>query len=200
MAKRFIGIQRLWYGPHPDGSQPIGTDVTVINKWLAADTTVEVKNSHQDTFTYEQEDPSVTDYINELTGRPYYRDTTEAGNKTISWTMGEYGFADRVRLIGGTACDSNGKEYDADTIGNASESDLVSWVSPEGMPPLVEMTVAARTKTGNLIVFPNAGIVAKTDTQEKALGLGITATAQDPGEDGESDEVLYDGSVITWPN
>mgnify|MGYP000494283026 CR=1 FL=1 len=56
----------------------------------------EVKNSHQDTWQYTEDDPTYTDYINELNGEIYYRDVTQKGAKTIAFTMGEWTFDDKV--------------------------------------------------------------------------------------------------------
>lgn len=170
--KPFIGIKRIWYG------NPIDTTMTseTLKTWLA--TATEVKNSHQDTWSYTQDDPSVTDYINELTGKPYYRDMTDSGNKTITFTLGVYSFEDRVALMGGTIVGEN-----------------EGWASPE-TPELIYKGVVGQTKTGNYIVFTNAGIVAKTNTVEKNLGLGVTAIAMDNETEGVSDEYLFDGEKI----
>ena len=62
--KPFIGIKQLWYGDVITAA----VTATTLKTWLTSAT--EVKNSHQDTFQYTQDDPSVTDYINELTGKP----------------------------------------------------------------------------------------------------------------------------------
>ena len=68
--KPFIGIKQIWYGDVFSAAVTAAT----LKTWFQ--TATEVKNSHQDTFQYTQDDPSVTDYINELTGKPYYRDIT----------------------------------------------------------------------------------------------------------------------------
>lgn len=134
----------------------------------------EVTNSHEGTWSYTQDDPSITDYINELTGKPYYRDATTAGNKTIAFTMGMYEFEDRAALQGGKATDD-------------------SWSSPDS-PQLVYKSIVAMTKTGNYIVFTNAGVIAKTNSAEKNLGLGVTAVAMENETAGVADEYLFAGS------
>lgn len=88
-------LSNFWYGDVITAA----VTATTLKTWLTSAT--EVKNSHQDTFQYTQDDPSVTDYINELTGKPYYRDMTNQGNKTIAFTIGEYAFEDKVALQGG---------------------------------------------------------------------------------------------------
>lgn len=170
--KPFIGIKRIWYGA-PLTAAPTAAGIADI-----VDDMTEVKNSHEGTWSYTQDDPSVTDYINELTGKPYYRDITNAGNKTIAFTMGVYEFADRVALQGGT-----------------ETTDSKGWSSPD-TPELVYKAVVAQTKTGNFIVFTNAGIVAKINAAEKNLGLGVTAVAMDNETDGVADEYLFNGDGI----
>lgn len=170
--KPFIGIKKIWYG------EPITEAMTAskLKTWLG--TAKEVTNSHQDTWSYTQDDPSVTDYINELTGKPYYRDMTNAGNKTIAFTMGVYSFEDRVSLIGGKIID-----------------DGAGWEAPDS-PELIYKGVVGQTKTGNYIVFTYAGIVAKTNTVEKNLGLGVSAVAMDNEVDGVADEYMFDGEKV----
>lgn len=170
--KPFIGIKKIWYG------EPIteAMSASKLKTWLG--TATEVTNSHQDTWSYTQDDPEVTDYINELTGKPYYRDMTSGGNKTIAFTMGVYSFEDRVSLIGGKVID-----------------DGSGWEAPEN-PELVYKAVVGQTKTGNYIVFTNAGIVAKTNAVEKNLGLGVTAVAMDNETEGVADEYMFDGEKV----
>ena len=170
--KPFIGIKKIWYG------EPIAEALTAekLKTWLG--TAKEVTNSHQDTWSYTQDDPSVTDYINELSGKPYYRDMLNAGNKTITFTLGVYSFEDRVALIGGEVIEEG-----------------AGWAAPRN-PELVYKAVVGQTKTGNYIVFTNAGIVAKTNTVEKNLGLGVTAVAMDNEVVEVADEYMFDGEKV----
>lgn len=169
--KPFIGIKRIWYG-EPLSAAP--TAATIAS--LVASMT-EVKNSHEGTWSYTQDDPSITDYINELTGKPYYRDAVDAGNKTIAFTMGVYSFEDRVALQGGTMVEDG-------------------WAAPLN-PQLVYKSIIAQTKTGNFVVFTNAGVIAKTNAAEKNLGLGVTAVAMDSEVKGVADEYLFNGEKVT---
>ena len=86
--KPFIGIKRIWYGEPLTKALTKVSDITAL---LAPAEGVsafkEVRNSHEGTWGYSHDDPSVTDYINELTGQTYYRDKTSAGAKTITFTM-----------------------------------------------------------------------------------------------------------------
>lgn len=174
--KPFIGIKKIWYGD-PLTAAPTAAGLKTI---LAGMT--EVNNSHEGTWSYTQDDPSVTDYINELTGKPYYRDATNSGNKTIAFTMGVYSFEDRVALQGGEVI----------TEGDGT----VGWKSSSA-PQLVYKCIVAQTKTDNFIVFTNAGVIAKTNAAEKNLGLGVTAVAMDNTNSSVSDEYLFDGEKVT---
>lgn len=160
MANKFIGIKRLWYtdvlstAPTQDGIATLISSAT------------EVKNVHQGTWGYSQDDPSVTEYINELTGKPYYRDKESDGNKTIAFTLGEYDYEDKAALQGGTVI----------TTGSSPNLNVVGWKS-SGALENIEKCIIALTKTDRYIIFTDALIVAKTDVQEKAMGLGISAVA-----------------------
>lgn len=173
--KPYIGIKQIWYG------EVISTDLTAttLKTWLS--TATEVKNSHQDTWGYTQDDPTVTDYINELTGKTYYRDVTNEGAKTIAFTMGEYAYEDKAELQGGTVIKSG--------------SDAIGWKAPE-QPELVYKAVVAKTKTGNYVAFTNAGVVGKSNMAEKNIGLGVSAVAMDNPNDGVMDEYWFDGSAV----
>lgn len=152
---------------------------TSLKTWIG--TAKEVKNSHQDTWGYTQDDPSVTNYINELTGKTYYRDVTDEGAKTIAFTMGEYAYEDKAALQGGTVIQEGSKS--------------VGWKAPSN-PELVYKGVVAQTKTGNYVVFTNAGIVGKSSMAEKNIGLGVSAVAMGNPTDGVSDEYWFDGDAV----
>jgi hypothetical protein len=164
--KPFIGLKKIWYGD-PIAEAP--KSLAEVEA-LVADMT-EVTNVHEGTWSYTQDDPSVTDYINQLTGQPYYRDVTNAGNKTIAFTMGMYEFDDLVALQGGEKVGTDG------------------WAA--GAPQLYYKGLIAQTKTGNYIVFTNAGIIAKTNAAEQNLGLGVTAVAMDSGVEGVAPEYRF---------
>ena len=173
--KPFIGIKQIWYGNVFSAAVTTAT----LKEWLRAAN--EVKNSHQDTFQYTQDDPSVTDYINELTGKPYYRDITSEGNKTIAFTIGEYAFNDKVELQGGRL------------VGSEDGGD--GWEAPDN-PELIYKGIVAKTKTGHYVVFTYAGIVGKTTMAEKNMGLGVSAVAMDNPTDAVKDEYWFDGAKV----
>lgn len=170
--KPFIGLKRVWYGK-PLTAAPTTGEIPNLVK-----TMTEVKNVHEGTWSYTQDDPTTTDYINMLTGQPYYRDITNAGNKTVAFTMGEYEFADLVALSGGEVLEQG-----------------EGWASSSA-PQLFYNSIVAQTKTGNFIVFTNAGLIAKTNAVEQNLGLGVTAVAMDSGVAGVAAEYRFKGDKI----
>lgn len=179
--KPFIGIKRIWYGEPLTKALTKVADITAL---LAPSDGVsafkEVKNSHEGTWGYSHDDPSVTDYINELTGQTYYRDKTSAGAKTVTFTMGVYDFETKAALQGGKVI----KE----------EEKVVGWESDANLEN-INKCIIAQTKTGNYIVFSNASIVAKGDQQDKNIGLGITAVAQENIADGVAAEYLFEAAL-----
>lgn len=186
MAKPFIGIKRLWYGPELTKAQAAGlVDGAAVKALVTTESNKfkEIKNVHDGTWGYSQDDPSVTDYINELTGKPYYRDKTSDGARTINFTLGVYDYADKAALQGG------------EVIGEEA-----GWKS-SGALENVEKCVVAMTKTGNYIIFADASIIAKGDQQEKNIGLGITAVCMESDhEDVEAEYMLEGGSEWDTPS
>lgn len=170
--KPFIGIKRIWYG------DVIAEAVTKTSLPTIIAEMTEVKNSHQNTWGYSQDDPTYTDYINELNGEIYFRDVTQRGANTITFTMGEWEFSDKVALEGGELVETDG------------------WASTDSFDT-INKAVVAQTKTGNFIVFTNASIVAKNNQVEKNIGLGVTAVAMTNSNTGVKARYMFNGANIT---
>ncbi len=166
--KPFIGLEKIWYGAPLTAEPKSYADVTALTK---GEGFTEITNVHDGTWAYTQDDPTITEYINMLSGQPYYREITNAGNKTIAFTMGQYEFKDLVALQGGEVVGSDG------------------WKA--GAPKFINQCVIAKTKTGNYIVFSNAGVVAKTGAAEQNLGLAVTAVAMDSDTTGIAPEYRF---------
>lgn len=180
--KPFIGIKRIWYGaPLTEANTP-----AKLAAWLK--TATEVKNSHEGTWGYSQDDPSVTEYKNELNGQVYYRDKTDEGAKTIIFSIGVFSWKNKVDLQGG-------KMYDATGAETTTETDAVGWSSSQDLAN-INKCIVAQTKTGNYIVFSNAAIVAKGDQQDKNITLGISAVAMESETDGVAGEYQWEGSAV----
>ena len=176
--KPFIGIKKILYGPVITAT----VTPTTLKTWLAAAT--EVKNSHQDTWGYTEDDPTTTDYVNELTGKVYYKDVTAKGAKTIAFTMGEYAFEDKKELQGGELV--------------KDEQTVVGWKEPE-VAEIINKAVVGMTKTGNYIVFTNAAVIGKGNFVEKNIGLGVSAVAMENSTVGVAGEYWFDGEKVDVP-
>lgn len=172
MAKKvFIGIKRLWYtSPLTSALEQSGVEALISSA-------TEIENVHQGTWGYTQDDPTVTEYINQLTGKAYYRDKESDGAKTISFTIGEYDYEDKAALQGGEVISAGGN--------------AVGWKS-SGNLENIEKAIIAETKSGRYVIFSNAAIVGKVDTQESALGLGISAVAIENPNEGVEAEYWFD--------
>lgn len=155
-ATPFIGLKRLWYG------DVISTAVskTSFEAWLK--TAKEIKNVHEETWKYSQEDSTEEEYINELDGEAYYVDETKKGKKTIEFTIGEWEVDDRVALAGGT-------------------KDELGWVPPKETQN-INKAFCGMTRNGNFILITKGKVVAKDNTQKKNIGLGIKVTALSNGD------------------
>jgi hypothetical protein len=177
-AKSFIGIKRIWYGTPisavADADDGL-TSVEVLAK-IAESTTKEVQNVHQDTWGYEESDPTITEYGNQLSGRPYYRDAETQGVPTISFTLGEYDYEDKAAFQGG-------------------KFTATSWERPD-RPELNEKCIIAMAKTGELIVYPRASIVGKGNYVDKNIGVGVTAVPVETGIEGLAPEKWFRGVTI----
>lgn len=178
MSKPYIGIKRVLYGDAltamPTGSTKF--DGAALKSLLATvegenAKLIEVKNVHQDTWGYEESDPAVTEYINQLTGQAYYRDMEQAGVPTVSFTLGEYDLETKADLQGGEVVDG-------------------VWHRKDMLNPIAKLIVA-QTKTGNWIVMPNANIVGKGNFVEKNIGLGVAAVPVETGVKGLSAEMWF---------
>lgn len=173
---KVIGIKRLFYGPVLTA---VPTKTTLRTLLAAAK---EIKNTHGDTFNYEQGDPDIEQEKNGLTGKPYYRVKNSDGEKKLSWTSGEYDFEDKVALQGGKTLETG-----------------AVWEAPMSMD-IIEKALYAYTQSGDIVVFTQASITAKTDKQGKVLGLGVVGTALDCAASTAakpiSDEYWFDGSKL----
>jgi hypothetical protein len=177
-TKSFIGIKRIWYGTPitaiADADDGL-TSAEVLAK-IAEVTTKEVKNVHQDTWGYEEADPTILELKNMLSRGPYYRDAEEMGVPTISFTLGEYEYETKAAFQGG--------KFTADT-----------WERPF-IPDLVEMCIIAMARTGELIVYPRASVIGKGNYVDTNIGVGVTAVPLETGVEGLSSEKWFRGVVV----
>lgn len=184
MKKAYIGIKRVLYGDAltalPQDTKSFnGAALAAMLATVGTENALlkDVKNVHQDTWGYEESDPTVTEYIDQLTGQPYYRDKEQAGTPTISFTLGKYDLTDKAALQGGEVIDG-------------------VWHRKDMLNPIAKLIVA-QTKTGEWIVMPNANIVGKGNFVQKNIGLGVAAIPVETGVEGLSSEMWIPAENVT---
>lgn len=123
---------------------------------IAAATAID--NSHQGTFTYEEAEPTINSYKNELNGQ-IYRSDVEPGDVSINFTIGAYDFQTKADLQGGTATDDSWER------GNGTEQRYKAFY--------------AITEDDICIVFPKANIIGRGASTDNAIGLAVSAIPQE---------------------
>ena len=127
-------------------------------KTLMADAD-EIKNVHEDTWSFEQTEATIDAFKNELTGGTYRQNMTP-GETSMNFTIGQYEFQTKADLMGGTATAN-------------------SWKSG-GDTGTVNKALFAITNDNVYVVFPKATISARSADTDGAIGLAVTATAMEP--------------------
>ena len=101
-----VGIKKLYYAdPAKVTGDLTGTLLATIIKDVS---TKQVENIHQDTWSIEEEEPSTTEYRNQLTNGVYRQDT-EMGNIQMSFTIGQYDYETKAAFMGGTGSETSWK-------------------------------------------------------------------------------------------
>lgn len=171
-----VGISELYY------AEPIvsvsnvqtglsGAEVAAILKNAA---TKKIENVHGETFQYEEAEPSVTKYKNQLTGENYREDVV-SGDVLISFTIGEYDYTTKKDLQGGKSTEN-------------------SW--ERGKRESIKKCIIGKTLDGVYVVFPKASIIARGSNTDKAVGLSVAATPLTTGIDGLASEKWFDASEV----
>ena len=178
MAKTVVSIKKLWYADPIDaiaGSALTGEEVYDL---IADVGTKEISNVHGDTWAYEEAEASVTDYVNQLNGKVYYRDNVP-GAVNMSFSIGQYDYETKAALQGGTATGATTK---------------TGWQRGNG--DLVYKCMIAKTKDDTYIVFPKAGVSARGGMVEKAIGILLSAVALETEVTGLASECWFDATEV----
>lgn len=163
-----IGIKKLYYATSPSAALTAAS----LKALVAAAT--EITNVHGTTWSYEEAEASVTNYKNQLTGQTYRQDV-EPGDSQISFTIGQYDYATKAALQGGT--------------GNAT-----SWTKETA--GIINKCIIGLTKDDVYIVFPKAAIIGRGTSTDNAIGIAVAATALETGVTGLYSEVWMDKSAV----
>ena len=160
-----VGIKKLYYGD----PAKVTADVTLASliTLLSDESTKQAENIHQDTWSIEEEEPSTTEYRNQLTNG-VYRQSTEMGNIQMSFTIGQYDYSTTADLMGGTAT-------------------ATSWKRNRGVV-IIERFMVALTEDNQYCVFPKASVIARGAQTDGASAIGVVATALEPDNAAVSSE------------
>lgn len=162
-----IGIRKIYYGekiktvavPYDENNEDNETGLSPkeLKVWL--ETAKQVKNVHQDTWNFEEGEPTKTSYRNQLT-KKVYRSKTEPGDTAIKFTIGEMDNQVKKDFKGGVATEN---KYSA----AATYKDRY-------------MTIVGLTEDDVYIVFPKANVTANDVTTDDAIAMAVTATPEEP--------------------
>lgn len=166
-----VNIKKLWYGD----TSKITAKLTGVLLFNLLKTATEVKNVHGETWTLEEAEANKTNYKNQLTGK-VYRSDKEMGEVKMNFTLGEYDYATKSDLLGGTA-------------------DETHWERAKGKVS-VEKFLVGLTEDDQYIVIPRADITAREASTDKAIGLPVVGTEIEPTIDAVAPEYWFDASVV----
>lgn len=134
----------------------------------------EIRNVHQDTWSFEEAEGTSTPYKNELNSK-VYRITRDKGDVTMNFTLGEYSLENMKEFKGGSV-----------TGGVYKRGDEVEQI---------HKCLLAQTKDGIWIILPKAEISARSAYTDGAVGQAVVGTALEPDVEGVGTEYWYDPSV-----
>ena len=166
-----VNIKKLWYGD----TSKINAKMTGVLLFNLLKTATEVKNVHGETWTLEEAEANKTVHRNQLTGK-VYRSDKEMGEVKMNFTIGEYDYATKADLLGGTATDT-------------------TWERAKGKVS-IEKFLVGLTEDDQYIVIPRADITAREASTDKAIGLPVVGTEIEPTIDAVAPEYWFDASVV----
>jgi hypothetical protein len=146
-----IGVKRILYG------EPLVAAPTYESLETLFTAFKDVQIVHQGTYEYTEEDGTLTEFKDELTGQTY-RSSFEAGSQSLNWVIGAYDFSTKAELMGGKPLDTD-KGWER---GNAGEQRY--------------KCIVAITNDDVAIIFPKANLVGRGASTDGAVGLSMSAT------------------------
>lgn len=178
-----IGVKAIFYGPaltavavpYINGDPDTGLSPAELKTFLAAATTKQVKNVHEDNWNYEKTKASKTYYKNKLNKKAYRGSVDDPGESKITFSIGKYDFETKAAFEGGGA---SATKYSAPS-----------------QYEMKELTLVALTEDNVYIVYPKADIVAGGVTTDDAVAISVEATALDPDIAIESETWMYKSAV-----
>lgn len=174
-----VGIKRLLYA---DPAKVTGDLTPAMLKTIIDDSeTQEVTNVHQDTWSMDESEASVTRYNNQLTKKPY-RQSAELGEVSMNFTIGEYDFKTKKDLMGGEIITKTGGE-------------AIGWKRSRTYEE-INKCLMALTEDDVWAVFPKGAVVTREAETDGATGLAVVGTAMEPENTAISTEYWYYDSEV----
>ena len=177
MAISAIGIQKLYYGA-------VITEATNLTKSgieTLKGSMTEITNVHQDTWSLEEGEPSQDSYKNQLTKAVYRMGTKQMGDITIKFSVGQYDFATKAALLGGSVTE--------ETSGGTTVT--TGWRRAKGVTD-VKKSFLAITEDNVAIVFPKCNVLASEANTDGAISVNMSATVLEPEQEGVYSEYWFD--------
>lgn len=170
-----VDIKELNYVLFEDNTEVITEDLTGSALAALLKTAKKVLNVHQDTWTIEEDEPTITSYKNQLTEKTY-RQRKEMGDVSMNFTIGQYDYATKADLMGGTSTET-------------------SWKRSRGVVDIYAVMIAL-TEDNQYCVFPKGSVVAREANTDNAVGIAVAATAMEPETEAVSSEYWFDASEV----
>ena len=169
-----VDIKRLWHAP--EGAVKQDLTGALLAALLKADSTKEVRNIHQNTWTIDEAESSQDSYKNQLTNTTYRKGAKTMGDVTFNWTIGRYSYAEKAEFMGGTATET-------------------SWKRPRGVVEIKKCLIAL-TEDDQYCVLPNADIKSRESNTDGAVGIAIVGTMMEPDNEEVAPEYWFDSSEV----
>lgn len=168
MAKSAIGIKKLYYGAVITAT----TNLTASGVAVLISSSTEITNVHQDTFELVEDDATQETYKNQLTKAVYRTGSKEMGDITLNFEVGQYDYATKAALMGGT-------------------STANSWARQRGSVD-VNHSFIAITEDNVAIVFPKCSVISSEGNTDGAISIKMSAKVLEPENTALSSEYWFD--------
>lgn len=146
----------------------------------------EVYNVHGETWQIEESEASVSGFKNQLTGQTYRNETT-LGDVTPAFTIGQYDYETKAKLMGGEVVKKGGTGDDKDVA--------VGWKRASGKV-IINKVLFCLTDDDVWFIYPKCQIVAREANTDKAVAIAVRGLVQEPTVEGVSSEYNFDESVV----
>ncbi|MGI6814606.1 hypothetical protein ACFX5L_09050 [Bacteroides sp. KG123] len=177
-----VGIKRILYADTSAVTKDIVTSDAKTMIKAAIQAKAEVKNVHGETWSIDETEASVTGYKNQLNGQNYRYDTVP-GELTPSFSIGQYDYATKAALMGGSV------------IRNSEDSADVGWKrSTEKV--VINKALFCLTDDDVWFIFPNCQIVSREANTDKAIAIAVKGLVQTHPTAGVSSEYNFDESEV----